>query len=132
MEQVAAMTLDVGNTQIIKDPSAEQIGHYLAFMPPQARFVILSASDDFYIQACPESDRYRVEYREQSRQYFTLASLEEASHLFHQFRSGDGTFRAACRWRRLRWWNDQPRLSALTLLSLFILIMIAACVTYLS
>jgi hypothetical protein len=96
------MILDVGNVERIENPSAEQVEHYLGFMPPQSPFVILDASDDRFIQAAPGDEGYRVEYREEGRMYFVDVPFEQAVKLFEAYRSGDESFKDAVPWRPLR------------------------------
>jgi hypothetical protein len=109
------MILDVGNVEQFENPSAEQVKHYLHFMPPESPFVVLSASDDRsaagvrFIQAVPCDRGYHVEYREEGRMYFVEAPLEQAARLFESFRVGDESFKTAVAWRRLRLIGDRVR-----------------------
>ena len=116
------MRLDVGNVECIDAPSAEQVRHFLRFMPPDAAFVVLSAADDSFIQARPDGEGYRVEYRLRRRQHFARVSFEQAVGLFEAFRTGDESFRQAVPWRRLTVMNDPYHPAVLVALVLMLLV----------
>ncbi len=100
------MNLEVGNVERIEDPSGEQVDHYLRFMPPHAPFIILTAGENFFMQAIVAEDGYRVEYREGKCQFYANVSLEQASALLEAFRQGDDQFRKMAAWHRLGVLND--------------------------
>lgn len=99
-------TLQVGNVERISGPSAEQVRHYLRFMPPTAPFIILARDEDTFMQATPIGVRYRVEYREQGIQRYLLTSPDEAEKLLESYRVEDASFVHRVAWRRLGFFSD--------------------------
>jgi hypothetical protein len=95
------MTLEIGDVEKIENPTAEQIRHYLRFMPPTAPFVILSAGETHFMQATPDRDEYRVEFRDERGQSCVVVPYEQAATLFEQYVAGDDGFRSAAAWRRM-------------------------------
>jgi len=110
------MILDARNVERIENPTAEQVEHYLRFMPPQAPFVILSASEGRFIQAAFVDDAYRVQYREGGRQSFAKVPIDDAVKLFEAYRIGDASFKDAVSWRRLTVLNDPHHPAAMIVL----------------
>jgi hypothetical protein len=106
------MKLQVGDKTSIDSPSLEQVRHYLHFMPPQAPFIILSDEADSFIQAAPQGEQYRIEYKDDEHQYATFVTVEKAAELFEAFLVGDASYRLAIRWRRLNAWNDPLNVNA--------------------
>jgi hypothetical protein len=117
--------LDVGNVERIDAPSAEHVRHFLRFMPPDAPYVILAAADDSCIQATPDGEGYRVEYRDGKRQYFALVSYEQAARLFEAYRTGEQSIRQAVPWRRLSVMNDPYHPARLVVLALMLITLAA-------
>jgi hypothetical protein len=122
------MILDVGNVARIENPSAEQVERYLRLISPQSPFVILSASEERFIQAILCDDGYRVEYREEDRQYFADVPFEQAARLFEAYRVGDTAFKDAAEWRRLTMLNGSHHPAVLIVLIALIICGIAFCV----
>ena len=106
------MKLEVGDKTCIDSPSVEQVRHYLHFMPPQAPFVILSGESGAFMQAAPEGEQYRVEYKDNEHQYAAFVTVEQAEKLFEAFLAGDVSYRQAIQWRRLTAWNDPLNVNA--------------------
>jgi hypothetical protein len=117
------VTLEIGNVERIDDPSAQQVDHYLRFMPPHAPFIILTAGENFFMQAAAAENGYRVEYREGKRQFSAKVSLEQASALLDAFRQGDDQFRKLTAWHRLGVLND-PHSSVPVVIVLLLLILL--------
>ena len=115
------MMLDVGDVERIEQPSAEQVRHFLRFMPPKSPFVILSASDDSFIQARPHGESYRVEYHQNGRRQFVQMPFEQAVRLFEAFRTGDDSFHHAVAWSRLSVLNDPYHPAVLVVLALLLI-----------
>jgi hypothetical protein len=83
------LILEIGAVEKIIDPSAEQISHYLRFMPPTSPFLILSREFNTFMQATPAGDRYRLEYRQDGRQRFVIVPVNEADRLLQLYRADD-------------------------------------------
>ena len=123
------MTLEIGNVERIENPSPDQVRHFLRFMPASAPYVILSSGDDSFIQAAPDGDDYRVEYRLDGRQYFARVPFEQAAELFEAFRAGDDTYRHAAPWRPLTVMNN-PRHPAVLVGLVLIIVLVAVLQIY--
>jgi len=121
------MVLDIGNVERIDNPSSEQLSHYLRFMPPTAPFLVLSASDDTFMQATPRGDAYRVEYRTGKRHRFMHVPLDRAVELLNAFRTGDRELDALADWRRLSVFTDSTYPNALW--PIVIMILVAAALS---
>ena len=94
------MRLDLGNVQIIQNPSADELRHYLRFMPAEAPFIILEAAQEYFLQATCEWGGYYVEYRENGRAFCATMKYEDAAIAFELFRIGDESFKTAIPWSR--------------------------------
>lgn len=103
------MLLNVGNDQLIEDPTPEQIGRYLRDPPADAPFVILESDHERYVQATPAGDAFRVEWRQETLHRFMLAPADVAEQALLAFRRCDEPALETFPWRRLRPWNDPHR-----------------------
>ena len=99
-------TLHAGNVERISGPSAEQVRHYLRFMPPTSPFIILARDEGTFMQATPIGGRYRVEYREQGVHRYLLTSPDEAGKLLESYRVDDASFVHRVAWRRIGFFSD--------------------------
>jgi len=118
------MKLDLGGIDVIDEPTAEDIRHYLKFMPAESPFVILSKGDEF-IQSLYENVDYRVEYKDDDgRQYFAATDYETAVTLFESFLAGTEDYRSAVAWKRLHLsaWTTPNRPFAVGLLCVLLVI----------
>ncbi|HUT88109.1 MAG TPA: hypothetical protein VMY37_01310 [Thermoguttaceae bacterium] len=96
------MKLDLGGIDAIDNPTADDIHHYLKFMPTESPFVVLSNGDQF-IQSVYQGSDYRVEYKsDDGTQFFATTDYETAVKLFVSFLARDGNYRSAVAWKRLR------------------------------
>jgi hypothetical protein len=120
------MRFDVGNVQLIVDPSAEQVRHFLRFMPPEAPFVVLSADDGSFMQAVFAGEHYRVEYRTDKRLHVAHLPFQEAAEALEAFRRGDESYRESVAWRRVSLLNDLSRRASLIVLAGFVLLVVVA------
>jgi hypothetical protein len=117
------MTLEIGDAEKIQNPTAEQIRHSLRSVPPAAPFIILFADDIHFMQAAPEGDEYRVEYRDDQGQWYVEVPYETAAALLEQYRAGDAGFRTAAAWQRM---SAVEVGSSKLVVAMLVLIMIAA------
>jgi hypothetical protein len=120
------MFLDVGHRERFDDPTPEQIGHHLRSLSAEAPFVVLHSDDAQFIQATPEGDGLRVEWRQEAEQRFMLVPVERAEQSFLAFRRWDEAALGAFPWRRLRAYNDPYRLVAFALAALTAIAVIGA------
>jgi len=96
------MKFDLGGIDAIESPTADDIRHYLKFMPAESPFVVLSHGDQF-IQSIYDGSGYHVEYKsDDGRQFYAATDYETAVKLFMSFLARDGTYRSAVPWKRMR------------------------------
>ena len=94
-----------------EDVSEEELNS--AFQDDQGRgeFIILSQSDDAYIQAAGESDDpYTLEYRDGGQQYQCVkeVSKEAVQSVFLKYLKGDSSWKSDFEWKQLEekpWWK---------------------------
>lgn len=101
------MELDLGGIEKIAAPSAEDLKHYLRYMPVESPWIVLADSDESFIQAIYDhgSDRYRVEYKRSGKQFFVLEEYEKAVLLFTCFLEDECQVEHQAEWKKLTVFN---------------------------
>ncbi len=97
------MKLDLGGQETLESPTAEEVRHYLKYMPAASPFVCLSNSTGF-MQAIFAGLQYQVECRldDGQWQYYCLVDYETACELFLDFHAGKTNYQTSVEWKRLR------------------------------
>lgn len=95
------MQLELGDVEVIQDPSADDVRHYLRFMPVESPFVILQRKPECFVQAIFEGDNYRVEYRRGESSWFLKARYEIAVEVFLAFLEDENGVREGWEWKKM-------------------------------
>jgi hypothetical protein len=119
------MFLDVGKHPRIDEPTAERVAAGFHDLPADARFLILHADEEHFIQATPVGDSWRVEWRQESRQRFMLVGLQQAQEAFFAYLRWDEPALKSFPWKRLTLFNDPFRRAIFLALALLVVALLS-------
>ena len=101
------MELDLGGLETITGPTPEEVLHYLRHMRVDSPFIVLSKDEGSFIQAVYESknSRYRVEYKQDGRQFVVKTDYEHAASIFLCWMDDSCEIKEQASWKKLTVFN---------------------------